>query len=613
MWQAPFHDGSPLYLPEPPTELGDEFDVFLRVPRDAGATRVLCRQVLDGEPFTVTAELDRSDEHADWWRATLTQHNPVVNYRFLTDTGPNRYRWITAAGQRDHDPPDSRDFRSSIHPGAPEWVYRSTAYQIFPDRFARGSADPIDSPAWSRAAKNWDELPSFGGVDEPLHFFGGDLLGIEQRLDYLSELGIDLLYLTPVFPAPSNHRYNADTFDRVDPLLGGDQALASLATAAHQRGMRIIGDITTNHTGSHHEWFEQAQLSATQDEASYYYFNEHPDDYVAWLGVRSLPKLDYRSDALRRRMITDPDSPVRRYLADPFGLDGWRVDVANMTGRHADVDLNAEIAELMERTMAADRPDAFLVGEHFHDFTEDLRPTGWQGVMNYAGFSGPLWQWLSSANHPMDGWLGVSGIPWPRLPGTQMVAAMQNFANAPWQQRRASLVMIDSHDTPRIRSITGSTAATQVAAAAMFTTPGVPMIWMGSEIGLTGTTGEDGRRTMPWGHPEIWDSQTRQVFQQLIRLRQTRAALREGSMRWLHADSDCVVFVRELPGETLLVHLARGPVSPVTIPGAAVSARPGDYWQQLYPHSSTMDSARAIALQSSEPAAAVYVLKSSPE
>ena len=139
------------------------------------------------------------------------------------------------------------------------------------------------------------------------------------------------------------------------------------------------------------------------------------------------------------------------------------------------------------------------------------------------------------------------------------------------------------------------------------------MIWMGSEIGLKGTTGEDGRRTMPWGHPETWDSQTRKVFQELIRLRQTWAALRDGSMRWLHADSDCVVFVRELPGETVLVHLARGPASPVTVPAAAVSARPGDYWLQLYPHSSTMDPARTLALQSSEPAAAVYVLKSGSE
>ncbi len=608
-WQDPFHDGSPRYLPDPPRELGDRFDVLLRVPRGEGIDQVWCRQVIDGEPFTVSARLDRSEPHADWYRASLVQHQPMVNYRFLTNAGPNEYRWTTAIGQVDHDPPDAGDFRSSLHPGAPDWVYGSTGYQIFPDRFARGSDEPIDFPDWSRPATNWGEPPAWGNEDEPLHYFGGDLLGIEQRLDYLSNLGIDLLYLTPVFQAPSNHRYNADSFEYVDPLLGGDSALVSLVESAHRRGIRVIGDITTNHTGSDHDWFQEAQRDAHSDEASYYYFNDHPDDYVAWLGVSSLPKLDYRSAALRQRMITSPDSPIRRYLAEPFGLDGWRVDVANMTGRQGDVDLNAEIADLIQRTMLEEFPNTYLVGEHFHDFTEDVRSTGWQGVMNYAGFSVPLWQWLSSPTNPMRGWLGVEELNWPRLSGSQVIAGMRSFSTIPWQQRCASLLMIDSHDTPRIRSITGSSDLVGVATTAMFTMPGVPMLWMGTELGLEGVKGEDGRRTMPWQRPETWQRSTLTAFEELIKLRRDHSALRDGSLRWLYADPHRVVYLRESNEETLLVFLARAPGPPIGIPATAVGAGPVDEWQRIYPLSGAGKQASMLDLSNDGPISEVYVLR----
>ena len=609
LWQDPFHDGSPRYVPDPPQRLGDTFDVLLRVPRVSGVDRVWCRQVLDGEPFMVAAQLDREEPDADWYRASLVQHQPMVNYRFLTNAGPNKYRWTTAIGQLDHDPPDSGDFRSSIHPGAPEWVYGSIGYQIFPDRFARGSDEPIDFPSWSRPATHWDELPAWGDRDEPLHYFGGDLAGIEERLGYLSDLGIDLVYLTPVFPGPSNHRYNADSFDHVDPLLGGDVALVSLVSEAHRRGMRVIGDITTNHTGSQHQWFQKAQQDIDSDEASFYYFNEHPDDYVAWWGVSSLPKLNYASTELRERMITAPEGPIRRYLAQPFALDGWRVDVANMTGRQGEADLNEEVAELIRQTMHEENPDAYLVGEHFHDYTEDVRPTGWQGVMNYAGFSVPLWQWLSSPSDPMRGWLGIEQLNWPRLPGAELVAGISKFNTIPWQQRMASLLMIDSHDTPRIRSITGATDLVEVAATAMFTMPGVPMMWMGTELGLEGVTGEDARRTMPWERPEQWQKSTMAAFEALIKLHRNHEALRDGSLRWVFADDDRVVYLREGVEDVLLILLARAAGPSIEIPAAAVGAKPNDEWQQIYPFSQMKYSAAELNLPTDGPTSAVYVLR----
>ena len=132
------HDGSPLYLPEPPTRVGQEFDVFLRVPHGAGVSRLVVRQVHDGVPFSVSAVLDREDETARWFRATLTQATPVMPYRFLTDAGPIGYQWRTAAGTTQHDLPDRADFRTSIHPGAPEWA--DDAVYSMRSETARGTA-----------------------------------------------------------------------------------------------------------------------------------------------------------------------------------------------------------------------------------------------------------------------------------------------------------------------------------------------------------------------------------------------------------------------------------------------------------------------------------------
>jgi alpha-glucosidase len=185
-------------------------------------------------------------------------------------------------------------------------------------------------------------------------YYGGDLDGIIAHLDHIASLGVGTIYLTPFFPADSNHRYDASSFSQVDPLLGGDEALARLAAAVHARGMRLMGDLTTNHCGSTHEWFRAAQADANSPEAGFFFFTEHPHDYAAWWGMKDMPVFDHRSAELRRRLYDGPDSVVARWLG-PHALDAWRIDVANMTGIHGDIDLNHELATTIRRTMAQSR------------------------------------------------------------------------------------------------------------------------------------------------------------------------------------------------------------------------------------------------------------------
>lgn len=596
-WHAvPHHDGSPDYVPEPPTELGQDFDVFLRVPASSDLQRVAVRHIHDGEPVSVEAWLDRTDAYGNrWFRATLTQANPVTRYRFLTDGGPLGYQWITAAGPRDADVPDGGDFVSSIYRGGPDWLDGAIAYQIFPDRFANSGRVREPAPDWA-VPRPWTSDPVPPGREGSRALYGGDLYGVAAHLDHVAAVGANLLYLTPVFPAESTHRYNAATFDHVDPLLGGDEAYRALIAAAHARGMHVIGDLTTNHTGSSHEWFTAAQQDSEGGAAGFYYFTEHPDTYAGWMGHPGLPKLNYDNPEVLQELVTGPLAPIRRYLRDDFGLDGWRIDVANMTGRYGAIDRNHEVARAVRATVYGERPDAYLVGEHFHDFLSDLDGSGWQGVMNYAGFTKPIWSWLVRDGLPLDNWMGVPRAGWPQLPAWSALETINAFSSVAWQHRRASMNIISSHDSPRIRTVTGDPALVEVAAAAMFTMPGVPMIWSGDEIGLEGISGEAGRLPFPWHRPDQWHSGTLEVYRALARLRSELPALRRGSLRWLYADDDRLLFVRELAGEQVLVLLARRAGEQIQLPTEALGLQDGQKFDSLYPMSTTpvLDDHRSL-------------------
>ena len=545
---TPHHDGSDRYVSNPSPALGETVAVFVRVPAGTRVRRIHARSVRDGEPVFTSAVLDRRDAGGAWWRADVEVRNPVTPYRFLIRFSDGAVRWLTGCGLTDHDVPDATDFRLVTHAPPPAWSRDAIVYQIFPDRFARSGADR-EPPAWA-APSTWD-TPVRGNSTE---FYGGDLDGVTAHLDHVAGLGANTVYLTPFFPARSNHRYDATTFGAVDPLLGGDAALARLSAAVHARGMRLIGDLTTNHTGDAHEWVPgDRDLYHIADDGT----------YESWLGVPSLPKLDWGSAELRRRFA----GIVRHWLAAPFALDGWRIDVANMTGRRGADDRAHEVAALIRRAVAQARPDALLVAEHGHDATGDLDRDGWHGTMNYAGFTRPVWSWLRAAELPFADFLGVPGEV-PHRDAAALVATMTAFsARMSWRSWTTSWQLLGSHDTPRIRSVVGGAERHGVAAGLLFTLPGTPMIFAGDEWGLTGETGEQSRTPMPWDRTDGWDMRTLARYRALAALRRGTPALRDGGLRWLHAGGDLLVFLRETARDAVLVVARRAPGDRVRVTG----------------------------------------------
>ena len=542
----PHHDGSDIYVLERPTELGGEAVVRVDVPGDVEA--VALRWVEDGEGRGVAAKRDGARS----WTARFRVRNPQVRYRWLLSGGQLGHAWLNGLGLVRHDVPDADDFMLSLDPGGPAWHLGSVVYEIFPDRFATTGAGD-DPPIWA-IRRGWNELPTGRGPETPYEWFGGDLGGVEAHLDHIEALGANVIYLTPIFPAGSTHRYDSTTFDRVDPLLGGDEALESLSRAAHARGMRVISDLTTNHTGDKHEWF-------VRGERELYLFDES-GDYEAWWGIKSLPKLNWLSPVLRKRI----QETAHRWLQPPHSLDGWRVDVANMSGRTGETDVNAEVAPTLRQVL---NEDSLLVAENFHDFRPDFR--GWHGVMNYAGFSRPVWTWLR----------GNLEIPYfempvamPRVGGAAAAATMRAFrAGVPWEFVLHSWAILDSHDSPRFRTIAGSRDRQLVGIGLQMTMPGVPMVFAGDELGLEGEWGEDARRTMPWDRSDAWDTALLDEYRRLIGLRRSRPALACGGIRFAFVDDDVIVYLRETGGERLLCLASRDVHAPVRLPLSGLGAR----------------------------------------
>ncbi|BCW69714.1 glycoside hydrolase family 13 protein [Arthrobacter sp. NicSoilB8] len=590
----PHHDGSALHAPQQ-VELGAEVRLRLRVPAVWGRpARVWLRSLHDGEPrYESCVNLGESDGWG-WWEAAMTVTNPVARYRFLLEVpdattgaaaaadaaigdattgaaagGSQRYWSLNAHGLFSRDVSDYADFRLTTFGPAPGWLRQGTIYQVFPDRFARSASaqDPYPAPDWAVPC-SWDTSEVEGaGPQTPYQYYGGDLRGITERLDHIRALGADVIYLTPFFPARSNHRYDAATFTCVDPLLGGDEALVELVEAAHARGLRVMGDLTANHSGDAHEWFRRALADPASEESGFYYFNADHTEYESWYGVRSLPKLNWASPGLREKFVLADDSPVARWLRPPFNLDGWRIDVGNMTGRLGGTDLNHDVARLIADRVRSINPEAALLAEATNDAAPDFSGEHWHGAMTYSNFTRPLWSWLAGdAGH-----VNFFGTPLPgpnKTDAEDFLATHLDLASAfSWDVRQQNMNALNSHDTARAATVMID-GGQRLGALLMFTLPGVPVLFAGDEFGLKGDNGEASRTPMPWNDPGRILTDLRADYAALAALRREQPALTGGGIRWLYARGDVLAFVRETSQGAVLVFVARAGAEAELAPGA---------------------------------------------
>ena len=557
--QAPHHDGSDLYVSNSAPKIGDKVTLRVRVPKGYTFDEAYIRLYEDAEPRTHKLEEKSSSKTERWFEVRIQIINIHTIYRFVF-VGENKYEWLNAKGLFDHDVHSNNDFQIVAIAENPKWISKSVFYQIFPDRFARSGKININ-PDWAYP-RDWNELPRGRSKYTGQELYGGDLYGVEEKLTYLSDLGVNGIYLTPIFPSRSNHRYDATTFDEVDPILGGDKAFKSLIRSAKKKKIRILGDLTSNHCGVGHQWIITAKKNKSSKERSYFYWDKSIKwGYVGWFGLESLPKLNYASKALRKAVYEGKNSIVKKWISPKFGMAGWRIDVGNMTGVQGAENHHVEVMQGIRRAMQEVDSDTWLVAENGDFIASDLNGLGWQGAMNYQGFMRPFWNWMNR-NPEITG--GFQGLPFamPKIDGQQFFESMQEFnASIPWRSLTASMLILDSHDTARFRTVVlGDRSAHLAAMTMLLTYPGVPSIFAGDEIGVEGAWGEDSRRTINWEDRSGWDFDFYNSTKALIQLRKDSHALIHGGLRWVVVEKDYLAYLRESKSQTLLIFISRSPV-----------------------------------------------------
>ena len=562
-WQQSLHhDGSALFVVPQAPQIGQQISIRLRMDAGAPVVQVFLRHTPDGEQELVPMTPEPGANVARIWTAQIALHQPVLDYHFLILSKGGVW-WFNGKGVHNHQPLDQDNFRIPAGQSGPAWLVDAVFYQIFPDTFRMG--DPALKPGDPQGQPPPQLHPWEAEVAEelPFHnqFFGGDLRGVRQSLDYIADLGANALYLNPLFRAPSNHRYDVTDYLQVDPGLGGDDALIALRRDLDQREMRYLLDIVPNHCGEHHPWFRRAQEDPEAREAAFFTFHAHPHDYESWLSFKNLVKLNYRSDLLMERMITGTDAVFRYWLKPPFRADGWRVDVGNMLGRQGQIQMNAELCRTIRRAVKEASRDAYLMGEHFFDASSQLQGDQWDGVMNYTGFSRPLLHWLCGYHQPAWGQQTLtSSLPTP----TSALAAAwrQALAVLPWQNATQQLNLLTSHDTSRIlERVGGDRRKHHLAAIVQFAFPGIPCIFYGDEIGMRDVPKYQSRGCMIWDQSR-WDEETLQLYRRLAAFRRTSPGLIQGGFQVFHTCTDTIAFARLHAHRTVLVIAHRGDAPP---------------------------------------------------
>ncbi|MEM9217707.1 MAG: glycoside hydrolase family 13 protein [Cyanobacteria bacterium P01_F01_bin.150] len=446
----------------------------------------------------------------------------------------------------------------------PDWVKHAVFYQIFPDRFAR-TARPSPSPAMAVPLEPWDAPPT------PQGYKGGDLWGIVEQLDYLQDLGITALYLTPIFQSACNHRYHTHDYYAVDPLLGGNAALRALIDALHVRDMKIILDGVFNHAsrgffffndilenGPHSPWLD---WFIVHDWPLSGYDGSLPANYESWVDNRALPKFNHANPQVREYIMQVAEYWLR------FGIDGWRLDVPQ------EVDAPGFWQEFRDRVRAIN-PNAYIVGEIWDDARQWLDGTQFDGVMNYL-FTEAAIAFAVGDTVVMEHVERPYYRPYPALDAEGYGNRIHHLLNLyDWNIQQTQLNLLASHDTARLFTIAGAHASDEsiqrikLATFLLMTFPGAPCIYYGDEVGLGGGLDPDCRRSFP---PEThWKLDLLQCHKDLIQLRHTYPALRTGTYETVIVDGPVYGFTRQHPQQTLLVlvNASQQQVSTEIPPGA---------------------------------------------
>ncbi|HGF8209599.1 TPA: glycoside hydrolase family 13 protein [Enterococcus faecium] len=509
--------------------------------------------VLCGDPYTITTEKWYQKQRPmkkclsinvhDYWEIEVTSETRRLQYAFHVvgedntdcfygDQGifPYRENVITEPNFYFRIPYFHQIDRFTI----PEWVKETVWYQIFPERFANGDKanDPEHTLPWGSKDPDRED------------FFGGDLQGVRDHLDYLTDLGVNGIYFCPIFKATSNHKYDTIDYYEVDPAFGDKKLLKNLIDEAHKRGIRIMFDAVFNHMGVHSpQWQDVLKNGEKSIYKDWFHIRFFPvDSYQMTDLPETAENIPYDTFAFTPFMpkLNTANPEVQKYLLDiatywikEFDIDGWRLDVANEVDHHFWKKFREAVTEI--------KPDIYILGEIWHSSQAWLQGDEFHAVMNYA-FTDSIKDYFAKK----------------KITASQMVSGMNHQQMLYRDQvNEGTFNLLDSHDTARILTLCqGNKELMKSVMAFMFLQKGSPCIYYGTEIGMTGEDDPDCRKCMIW-EKEEQDLELFGFIKELVSLRkQLSKIISEGSTQWLivYDREDKLYFTRELEGQIIYVY-----------------------------------------------------------
>ena len=632
--EALFHDGSSQFC-----KYNEKSDTYTFILRTTIGVVNQAFMAIDGYEMRMS-HMDTKGRF-DYYAINLALGTKMIKYHFRT---VGQYRlYYNVFGASEHF---SEEWEFEFTPGfkTPDWAKGAVMYQIMVDRFNNGDkSNDVMTNEYAYIGRgvskveNWMEPPA---VDGTRQFYGGDLQGVIDKLEYLEKLGVEVIYFNPIFVSPSNHKYDTQDYDYIDPHFGkivndngkllkdGDnnnehaqrykvrttdlanleasnKLFVELVEKAHAHGIKIIIDGVFNHCGSFNKWMDKekfytknknyksgAYISKDSPYNLYFKFLEDrwPDNnsFEGWWGFDTLPKLNYEGSKELCDYIIEVG---KKWVSPPYNVDGWRLDVAADLGHSQE--FNHEFWKKFRKAVKEANPEAIILAEHYGDANSWLQGDQWDTIMNYDGFMDPVTWFLTGVDKHSDnsnpGMRGDAGTF--KLTMQYQMSRMQN------QSLLVAMNELSNHDHSRFLTRTnrmvgrvgtaGTAAASQDIDEAIFkqgvvmqmTLPGAPTLYYGDEAGVCGWTDPDNRRTYPWGHENF---EILEFYRETIAIHRQHKVFKTGSYKPLVEQRDLLCYGRfDMDNAAFVLINTSDTDKTVSIPTWTLGVEDGESFERL--------------------------------